>query len=120
MCLLATTTTTTRLWLLIWMVNNIGVTLLNKAAFASVHFSYPYFLSAVHMLCNWAGAELLFWLNNNNGDSVVTQALGDLQRQSLTRQGRYCMWGFSIIFSLNIAIGNVSLQYVSVNFNQVR
>ena len=105
------------------MVNNIGVTLLNKAAFQSVDFQYPYFLSAVHMLCNWFGAEMVFRRAAHDGDNknnnIVTQLLGTIQRRALDRKGEVYMLAFSVIFSLNIAIGNVSLKYVSVNFNQV-
>ena len=104
------------------MVNNIGVTLLNKAAFQSFDFKYPYFLSAVHMLCNWMGATLVFRHVSCDDDkqNIVTQLLGTIQRQDLDRQGQWCIMAFSVIFSLNIAIGNVSLKHVSVNFNQVR
>lgn len=117
-----------RLWLVIWTVNNIGVTLLNKAAFQSVDFNYPYFLSAVHMICNAAGSQLIFWSLDRaraSGDKAavesnpVTQLLGTIQRQTLDPKGRRLILAFSVIFSLNIAIGNVSLKYVSVNFNQV-
>ena len=147
-----------------------GVTLVNKAAFSMVDFQYPLVLSTVHMLCNWLGAQGIFFLtrrnnnhrkNNNHHNNSgldtshhsnrssdsnhnestdrllsstgsssssspskswwLTQLLGDdnLQRQSLDRAGRRRILAFSVLFSWNIAIGNVSLRHVSVNFNQV-
>lgn len=119
------------LWLIIWTLNNIGVTLLNKASFATVSFHYPYFLSSIHMFWNALGAQFIFWslerrndengkeLLTSSGDSWVTKLLGNLQRQSLDDAGKRLILAFSVIFSLNIAIGNVSLKHVSVNFNQV-
>ena len=108
------------IWLIVWTLNNIGVTLLNKAAFASVDFHYPYFLSAVHMACNFAGSQLVFWsLGRSPKTSIFSSLLGNIQRQSLEARGKKLILAFSVIFSMNIAIGNVSLKYVSVNFNQV-
>jgi Triose-phosphate Transporter family len=112
------------LWLLIWTLNNIGVTLLNKAAFAKVDFRYPFFLSAVHMACNFLGSQYVFWsqksqINITKNIPLATRLLGSIQRQTLDRAGQRSILAFSVIFSLNIAIGNVSLKYVSVNFNQV-
>eukprot|EP00540_Astrosyne_radiata_P018179 CAMPEP_0116838208 /NCGR_PEP_ID=MMETSP0418-20121206/9085_1 /TAXON_ID=1158023 /ORGANISM="Astrosyne radiata, Strain 13vi08-1A" /LENGTH=364 /DNA_ID=CAMNT_0004468185 /DNA_START=119 /DNA_END=1213 /DNA_ORIENTATION=- len=117
------------LWLVIWTVNNIGVTLLNKSAFKLVDFRYPYFLSFVHMLCNSLGAELVFRsiaLDNirmkadvNATPGLIQHSLGKIARKELDRRGQNLILAFSVIFSLNIAIGNVSLRYVSVNFNQV-
>ena len=124
------------LWLLVWTINNIGVTLLNKAAFSKVDFHYPYFLSAIHMACNSLGSQYVFYsmekiapdASNNSHSAtgtlgstgkLVTSLLGHVQRQHLDAKGKQMIMAFSIIFSLNIAIGNVSLRYVSVNFNQV-
>lgn len=129
------------LWLLLWTANNIGVTLLNKAAFAKVDFHYPYFLSFVHMVCNSFGSQMVFWSirrdnqrvkaaqADGNSDAAATTSssqvgvfqklLGNISRKELDAKGRKYILGFSVIFSLNIAIGNVSLRHVSVNFNQV-
>lgn len=151
------------------MANNIGVTLLNKATFSTVNFHYPFFLSAVHMVCNMAGAAAMFHAlarsgtqrtarhhhhhrrddndddddddhsnNNQSGESVdhhqppanpppktsgmVHRLLGGdtiHHRQVLDANARRMIWAFSVIFSANIAVGNLSLQHVSVNFNQV-
>ena len=91
---------------------------MNKAAFASVDFHYPYFLSAVHMFCNSIGSQLIF-RSGNSKNGIVSKVLGHVQRKTLDQKGNRLILGFSLIFSLNIAIGNVSLRHVSVNFNQV-
>lgn len=121
------------------MANNVGVTLLNKAAFSMVDFKHPYCLSAIHMICNSLGSQLVFGLtkkqkvvddDEGNADStnggvsnklgnLVVSTLGPIQRQTLDKAAYTKILGFSLVFSLNIAIGNVSLQHVSVNFNQV-
>lgn len=75
------------------------------------------------MLCNYLGSVFVFWSLNRTAKgnpSWVTNLLGkDVHRQTLDAKGRNLILAFSVIFSLNIAIGNVSLSYVSVNFNQV-
>ncbi|KAJ1437729.1 triose-phosphate transporter family-domain-containing protein [Ochromonadaceae sp. CCMP2298] len=93
-------------WLIVWMINNILVTMLNKAAFAKVDFKYPYALSAIHMACNIIGAQLYFLFFR-----VKPKELDSAQYQKILL--------FSVIFAMNIAIGNTSLRWVSVNFNQV-
>jgi drug/metabolite transporter (DMT)-like permease len=49
----------------------------------------------------------------------IPRLLGNIQRKEIDSAGQRLILAFSVIFSLNIAIGNVSLKHVSVNFNQV-
>uniref|UniRef100_A0A7S2SVZ2 Sugar phosphate transporter domain-containing protein n=1 Tax=Rhizochromulina marina TaxID=1034831 RepID=A0A7S2SVZ2_9STRA len=97
------------LFVLGWLINNIGVTLLNKAAFQFVKFPYPYTLSAVHMACNTIGTLVYFGVFSEERK----------KRKNLGIDGQRRILAFSLIFAANIAIGNASLKYVSVNFNQV-
>lgn len=105
------------------MANNIGITLLNKASFATVDFHYPYFLSFIHMVCNSMGSALVFRSIEHDAEKgsvgLFQSLLGKVTRKNLDEKGRKTILAFSVIFSLNIAIGNVSLRHVSVNFNQV-
>lgn len=98
--------------------------MLNKLAFSTVDFKYPYFLSFVHMVCNSLGTYYVFWSLKRDAktgrEGLFHKWFGDnLVRKDLDKTGQRYIFLFSLIFSMNIAIGNVSLRYVSVNFNQV-
>ena len=105
----STSSATAGLWLLAWLVNNMGVTLLNKWAFAKVDFPHPFLLSAVHMVCNASGAAVYF----------VIKPGERAKRKDIGATGFRTILAFSLLFSANIAVGNASLRHVSVNFNQV-
>jgi len=105
---------------------------MNKMAFSKVNFKYPYTLSFIHMAYNYFGSYLVFRATANDSkrtkkatsdvipqNSWVVSLLGNISRKKVDSQGKLKIFAFSIIFSLNIAIGNVSLRHVSVNFNQV-
>lgn len=127
-------------WLTVWLCTNVGVTLLNKYAFEMVHFPYPYMLTALHMLACAIFTQTLFWqlrrgkddphskprtTNNSAVAATWKQLIGgeDLvfpkTTASLNTHDRCKIWLFSIVYSLNIGVGNVSLNHVSVSFNQV-
>lgn len=126
-------TSSSSVWLLLWTANNVGVTLLNKSAFSHVDFKYPFFLSFVHMMCNYVGSVMVFrklasetkktHMDDDGAvpgsEGCVHGLLGNIVRRDLDAKARRVIVAFSVVFSLNIAIGNLSLRYVSVNFNQV-
>mmetsp|Transcript_10402 Transcript_10402/g.15819 ORF Transcript_10402/g.15819 Transcript_10402/m.15819 type:complete len:329 (-) Transcript_10402:131-1117(-) len=94
-------------WLLIWMANNILVTIMNKAIFANIDFKYPFALSTIHMACNVIGSQIYFFVSRSS------------KPKQLEGSSRFPIFLLSVVFALNIAIGNTSLRWVSVNFNQV-
>lgn len=69
------------------------------------------------------GTQYVFWSikrdDKRGEEGIIQKLLGHLVRKDLDRTGRRNVRSFSLVFSLNIAVGNVSLRHVSVNFNQV-
>lgn len=81
------------------------------------------------MLCNTLGSLILFSITDTTKKEATLAApststgiqsvLGVITRKKIVGKEWILVLAFSIIFSLNIAVGNASLRYVSVNFNQV-
>ncbi|KAI8992302.1 triose-phosphate transporter family-domain-containing protein [Pilobolus umbonatus] len=92
------------LWLGLYFILNLSLTLYNKAILNN--FRFPWTLTAIHTLCGTIGCYLLY-------------QFGYFIPARLGKHEDLVMLMFSALYTINIAISNVSLNLVSVSFHQV-
>ena len=81
-------------WLGLYFAFNLSLTLYNKAIL--LDFRYPWTLTAIHTLCGAIGCYILYFL-------------GYFTPVKLGEQENMVMLMFSVLYTINIAISNVSL-----------
>lgn len=91
-------------WLTLYFFTNLGLTLYNKIVL--VRFPFPYTLTALHALCGSIGGYTLI-------ECEV------FEPRKLTTRETMVLFGFSILYTVNIAVSNLSLGLVTVPFHQV-
>ncbi|KAI9638239.1 TPT-domain-containing protein [Dioszegia hungarica] len=91
-------------WLGLYFFFNLGLTLFNK--FVLVSFPFPYTLTGLHALSGCVGC-------------YVALERGSFTPARLTHRENLILCAFSVLYTINIAVSNISLQLVTVPFHQV-
>ncbi|TAQ83745.1 hypothetical protein B7494_g7931 [Chlorociboria aeruginascens] len=91
-------------YLSVYFMCNVLLTIYNKAVLGK--FSYPWLLTTIHAGSGSIGCYILLL----NGTFTLT---------SLSRRENVILVMFSFLFTINIAISNVSLAMVSMPFHQI-
>ncbi|KAK6905981.1 hypothetical protein I203_106816 [Kwoniella mangroviensis CBS 8507] len=91
-------------WLSLYFCFNLGLTLFNK--FVLVSFPFPYTLTGLHALSGCAG-------------TYIALEQGAFTPARLTQKENVILAAFSVLYTINIAVSNISLQLVSIPFHQV-
>ncbi|KAK7206760.1 triose-phosphate transporter family-domain-containing protein [Myxozyma melibiosi] len=92
------------LWLAVYFFFNLALTLYNKAVLGN--FPFPYILTGIHTLCGTLGC-LYFYVR------------GAFTLTPLSDRENFTLFLFSLLYTINIAISNVSLNLVTVPFHQI-
>ena len=96
-------TRTKAVYLAGWFALNLLLTIYNKALLQDFHF--PWLLTTIHATCVSAGCYSLL-------------AMGHFKLTKLGSTENLVLVAFSVLFTMNIAVSNVSLAAVSVPFHQ--
>ncbi|KAH9913757.1 triose-phosphate transporter family-domain-containing protein [Fomitopsis serialis] len=91
-------------WLVLYFTFNLGLTLYNKLVL--VHFPFPYTLTALHALCGTLGG-------------LTLRRRGTYVPAKLSARSSAALAAFGVLYAVNIAVSNVSLQMVTIPFHQV-
>ncbi|KAL1925749.1 uncharacterized protein VTP21DRAFT_632 [Calcarisporiella thermophila] len=93
-------------WLVLYFVLNLFLTIYNKIVMQLFDFGFPWTLTGIHTLFGTFGA-------------VACLKLGYFRPTKLGDRESLIMLVFSVLYTINIAISNVSLNLVTVPFHQV-
>ncbi|KAK4046778.1 hypothetical protein OIO90_006444 [Microbotryomycetes sp. JL221] len=91
-------------WLVMYFAFNLGLTLYNKLVLQGFPFAWT--LTAIQMLGGTLGTQ-------------IALARGFFTQARLTTREGMIMVAFSVLYTINIAVSNLSLGLVSVPFHQV-
>ncbi|KAL1914528.1 uncharacterized protein VTP21DRAFT_8242 [Calcarisporiella thermophila] len=97
---------TSYIWLGLYFCFNLALTIYNKAVMQLFDFGFPWTLTGIHTLCGAVGAYLCC-------------QMGYFRPANLGERESLVMLLFSVLYTINIAISNVSLNLVTVPFHQV-
>lgn len=95
------------LWIFFYFAANLCLTLHNKWVLSLLHFNFPWTLTAIHIGVSGIGSYLL--LRHHYGIAPSALSTTAIVRLAL----------FSVLYTVNIAISNVSLAFVSLAFHQL-
>ncbi|KAI9207642.1 triose-phosphate transporter family-domain-containing protein [Polychytrium aggregatum] len=101
-----TTAADSLLWLLFYFSVNLTLTIHNKAVLQLYRFPFPWTLTAIHIMCSTLGCSAL-------------SAFGVFRPVACSPRDMIKILGFSILYTVNIAVSNISLSMVTVPFHQV-
>ncbi|EGG12339.1 uncharacterized protein MELLADRAFT_41728 [Melampsora larici-populina 98AG31] len=91
-------------WLIYYFAFNLGLTIYNKRVLLG--FPFPWTLTGIHALASTVGSQ--FALNR-----------GLFKSARLNRRESGILVAFSVLYTVNIAVSNLSLHLVTVPFHQV-
>ncbi|KXS13603.1 TPT-domain-containing protein [Gonapodya prolifera JEL478] len=93
-------------WLAYYFAVNLAITIYNKSVMHFLHFSYPWILTGIHSLGSLAGC-------------VILARTGAFTPKRLSTRDNLVMFAFSLLYTVNIAVSNLSLHAVTVPIHQV-
>ena len=110
------------LWLGLWFVFNLLLTLSSKSIFRVHAFRFPRLLTIIHMLFTSVLSNVVSLLCSSSGGGGGGGSGGGgvgerVESLSASRWLRVVL--FSAVYALNIALSNISLLFVSVSLHQV-
>uniref|UniRef100_A0A5B7BD88 Putative UDP-galactose transporter 1-like n=1 Tax=Davidia involucrata TaxID=16924 RepID=A0A5B7BD88_DAVIN len=90
-----------------WWAFNVTVIVMNKWIFQKLDFKFPLSVSCIHFICSTLGAYLVIKV-------MKLKPLIEVEAEDRWRR----IFPMSLVFCINIVLGNVSLRYIPVSFMQ--